>query len=97
MKISLHCTLFSFVQVLSHWVLLIRFLMRQLPYSYDHSRGSVRKYENLSDYDNLWMINHINVYLFVTPYKKEIPLMKIYSILYLHSNFSFLFSSPFTL
>ena len=57
----------------------------------------VRKYENLSDYGNLWMIIHIDVYLFVTSYKMKISLMKIYSILFLHSNFSFLFSSPFTL
>ena len=86
MLIWIYCTLFSFVQVLPYWVLLVRFLMRQLPYSYDHPRGSVRKYANLSDYGNLWMIIHIDVYLFVTLYKREIPLMKIY-----------LFSSPFTL
>ena len=37
----------------------------------------VRKYENLSDYENLWIIIHIDVYLFVTPYKRKISLMKI--------------------
>ena len=97
MLIWIYCTLFFFVQVLSHWILLARFLMRQLPYSYDHPRESVRKYENLSDYKNLWMIIYIDVHLFVTPYKRKIPLMKIYYILFLYSNFSFLFSSPFTL
>ena len=95
MLIWIYCTFFSLVQVLSHWVLLTRFLMRQLPYSYDHQRRSVRKYENLSDYGNLWMIIHIDIYLFVNPYKREIPLMKINYILFLHSNFSFLFSSSF--
>ena len=45
------------------------------------------KYENLSDYENLWMIIHIDVYLFVTPYKREIPLMKIHMVLFL-PNFS---------
>ena len=94
MLIWIYCTLFSFVQVLSLWVLLARFLMRRLPYSYDHPKRSVRKYENLSDYGNLWIIIHIDIYLFVTPYKMEIPRMKIYYMLFLHSNFSFLFSSP---
>ena len=94
MLIWIYCILFSFVQVLSHWVLLTRFLMRQLPYSYDHPRGSVRKYKNVSDYRNLCMIIHIDVHFFLTPYKMEIPLMKIYYMLFLHSNFSFLFSSP---
>ena len=37
----------------------------------------VRKYENLSDYENLWIIIHIDIYLFVTPYKRKISLMKI--------------------
>ena len=76
MLIWIYYTLFSFVQVLSHWVLLVRFLMRQLPYCYDHPRGSVRKYENLSDYENLWIIIYIDVYLFMTPYIREIPLIK---------------------
>ena len=57
----------------------------------------VIKYKNLSYYGNLWMVIHIDVYLFVTPYKMEIHLMKIYYILFLHSNFYFLFSFPFTL
>ena len=37
-------TLFSFVLVLSHWVLLTMFLMRLSLYSYDYSRGSIIKY-----------------------------------------------------
>ena len=53
----------------------------------------IRKYENLSDYENLWMIIHIDVYLFVTPYKREIPLMKIYYIIFSYSNLSLLLSS----
>ena len=95
MLIWIYCTIFSFVQVLSHWDLPARFLMRQLPYFYDHPKGSVIKYENLLDYGNLWMIIHIDVYLFVTPYKREIPLMKIYSILFPYSNFYFLFFCSF--
>ena len=69
--------------------------MRQLPYPYDHPRGNIRKYDNLLDYGNLWMIIYIDVYFFITPYKREIPIIKIYFILFLHSNFSFLFSSFF--
>ena len=42
------------------------------------------KYENLSDYGNLWMIINIGVYPFVNPYKREIPLMKIYFVLFLY-------------
>ena len=45
-RMLIYCTLFSFVQVLSHWVLLARFLMRQSSCLYDHPRGSVIKYEN---------------------------------------------------
>ena len=39
-----YCTLFLFVQVLSHWVLLAMFLMRQYEQSSDgHSRGECYK------------------------------------------------------
>ena len=62
-----------------------------------NTNNHVIKYKNLSNYGNLWMIIHIDIYFFVTLYKREIPLMKIHLILFLHSNFSFLFSSPFTL
>ena len=41
-KDARYCTFFLFVQVLSHWALLTRFLMRQYLQSSDsHSRGSV--------------------------------------------------------
>ena len=79
--IWIYCTLFSFIQILSYWVLLARFLMRQLPYSYDHPRESVIKCENLQHCGNLWMIIHNDVYLFMAPYKRKGPLMKINSIL----------------
>ena len=52
---------------------------------------SVIKYENLSKYENLWMIIYIDVYFFVTLYKMKIPLMKIYYFLFLYSNFSVFF------
>ena len=57
----------------------------------------VIKYENLSDYRNLWMIIHIDVYLFVTPYKRVKPLVKIHYVFFLHYDFSFSFFSSSTL
>ena len=33
----------------------------------------------------MWMIIHIDVFLFATPYKRDIPLIKIYLVILLHS------------
>ena len=54
------------------------------------------KYEILQHYGNQ-MIIRIDVFLFVTLYKKERPLMKIDYVFFLHSNFSFSFFSSSTL
>ena len=64
------------------WGMYLSMMVRQ--YHGDQSRGSIIKYENLSDYKNLWMIIHIDVYLFVTFYKKKILLIKIHFVLFLY-------------
>ena len=66
-------------------------------YRGDQSRGSIIKYENLSDYKNLWMIIHIDVYLFVTSYKKKISLIKIHFVLFLRSILLFFLTSHYSL
>ena len=72
------------------WGIYLSMMIQQ--YRGDQSRGSIIKYENLSDYRNLWMIIHIDVYLFVTSYKKKISLIKIHFVLFLRSILLFFFN-----
>ena len=54
----LYCTLFSFTMVLSNWVFLIRFLMRQY---HGHPRGSIMN--NIMDVHKLSINLDINRYI----------------------------------
>ena len=54
----LYCTLFSFTMVLSHWVFLVRFLMRQY---HGHPRGSIMN--NIMDDHKLSINLDINRYI----------------------------------
>ena len=54
----LYCTLFSFTMVLSHWVFLVRFLMRQY---HGHPRGSIMN--NIMDVHKLSINLNINRYI----------------------------------
>ena len=51
------------------------------------------KYENLSYYENLWIVIHIYINLFLTMYKREDQLMKWNSSIYNHYNFSSSYNS----